>query len=98
MIFLEMICMVSFADGVWTRRKASQATSANLVRCSCGYFENVYDSFFEPVYGHTETTRKEKSLKCNGRRDDMSSFRFVMVKLGYIEQHIIFKFIFLRRI
>lgn len=59
-IFLEMICMVSFGDGVWTRRKASQATSANLVRCSCGYFENVYDSFFQPVYGHTETTRKKK--------------------------------------
>lgn len=40
-----------------------------------------------------------EKLKCNGRRDDdMSSFRFVMVKLGYIEQHIIFKFIFLRKI
>lgn len=39
------------------------------------FFEIVYDSFFDRFCRE----------KCNGRRDDMSSFRFVMLKLGYIE-------------
>lgn len=39
------------------------------------FFESVYDSFFDRFCEE----------KCNGCRDDMSSFRFVMLKLGYIE-------------